>query len=94
MTDVEPLIPHDPQEWMSRRRLLALGAITGGGLVATAVAACSPAASTGSWGYGPVLSAAPAAAPSVAAERVNRAGGLPRSVACSRGFSLSTGRRP
>src|SRR4051812_35988817 len=62
VTDVEwPMTP-DALEPISRRRLLALGAITGGGLVATAVAACSPAASTTGWTYGPILSAAPAAA--------------------------------
>ena len=64
MTDVELPTTPDSLERISRRRLLALGAITGGGLVATAVAACSPAASTTGWSYGPVLSAGPAAAAS------------------------------
>jgi FtsP/CotA-like multicopper oxidase with cupredoxin domain len=62
VTDVETHTTPDALEPISRRRLLALGAITGGGLVATAVAACSPAASTTGWTYGPVRSAAPAAA--------------------------------
>jgi manganese oxidase len=68
VTDVETPMTPDALERISRRRLLALGAITGGGLVATAVAACSPAASTTGWTYGPLLSGAPAAAvPSAAA---------------------------
>jgi len=69
VTDIEPPTTSDAQEPISRRRLLALGAITGGGLVATAVAACSPAA-TPVWTYGPRPSALPspaAVAPSAGA---------------------------
>ena len=67
MTDVELPTTPDPLERIGRRRLLALGAITGGGLVATAVAACSPAASAPGWSFGPVVSAGPAAAASAPA---------------------------
>ena len=50
---------HDDR--MTRRRLLSVGALAGGGLVATAIAACSPAARSAGWTYGPVAAAGSAA---------------------------------
>ena len=39
---------------LSRRRFLGSAVLTGGGLVAAAVAACAPAATTPGWTYGPI----------------------------------------
>jgi FtsP/CotA-like multicopper oxidase with cupredoxin domain len=47
---------------LSRRNLLRAGALTGGGLVAAALAACGPAAAPGGWTYGPSLAPGGAAA--------------------------------
>ena len=47
---------------LSRRGLLRAGALTGGGLVAVAVAACTPS-SAPTWTYGPLLAAGSSAAP-------------------------------
>ncbi len=60
----------DRRDTITRRTLLAVGAATGGGLVATALAACTPAAGAAGWTFPPVrpeasgLAAATAAAPS------------------------------
>ena len=42
---------------MSRRRLLRAGALTGGGLLAATIAACTPAVSAARWTYGTRLAA-------------------------------------
>ena len=51
---------------LSRRGLLRAGALTGGGLVAVAVAACAPGAGP-TWSFGPVKAPAAAANPTTAA---------------------------
>jgi FtsP/CotA-like multicopper oxidase with cupredoxin domain len=57
------------RETITRRTLLAVGAVTGGGLVATALAACTPAAGAAGWTFPPArpeasgLAAATAAPP-------------------------------
>ncbi len=56
----------EPQGLVSRRRLLAMGAITGTGLVAGAVAACTTPVS-GGWGLEPSRVPPPAAGSSAAA---------------------------
>src|SRR4051794_22006356 len=61
VTDIDAPTTAGRSERMTRRRLLTLGALTGGGLVATAVAACTTPASTTGWTLGPALGAAPAA---------------------------------
>jgi FtsP/CotA-like multicopper oxidase with cupredoxin domain len=53
-------VDHQPAP-ISRRRLLSIGAMAGGGLVATALAACAPAARSAGWSYGPGLAAGSAA---------------------------------
>ena len=49
---------------LSRRGFLRGAAITGGGIVAVAIAACAPAATGAGWTFGPPLSAAASAAAS------------------------------
>ncbi|MFL5673666.1 MAG: multicopper oxidase family protein [Chloroflexota bacterium] len=61
MTDIDAPTTAGRSERMTRRRLLTLGALTGGGLVATAVAACTTPASTTGWTLGPALGVAPSA---------------------------------
>jgi FtsP/CotA-like multicopper oxidase with cupredoxin domain len=53
-----------PASDLSRRGFLRAAAVTGSGLVALGVAACSPAAAGSSWSYAPRRSAPAAAAPS------------------------------
>ena len=50
--DTTTTIAKEPQGMVSRRRLLAMGAITGTGLVAGALAACTTPVS-GGWGLEP-----------------------------------------
>ena len=59
----EGLVPLSPAA-LSRRSLLRAGALTGGGLVAVAVAACVPAAGQPSWTFPPPGAPAAAALPS------------------------------
>jgi FtsP/CotA-like multicopper oxidase with cupredoxin domain len=60
MPETTTVDDHHPAP-ISRRRLLSIGALAGGGLVATAVAACAPAARSAGWSYGPGLAAGSAA---------------------------------
>ncbi|HEY4188833.1 MAG TPA: multicopper oxidase domain-containing protein, partial [Candidatus Limnocylindrales bacterium] len=61
----------DPRETITRRSLLAAGAVAGGGLVATTLAACTPAAASAGWTFPPAKSEVPGAAtPSAAATAV------------------------
>ena len=87
--------PSDTLEPMSRRRLLTLGAITGGGLVAATVAACAPGSSTPAWTFGPGVAApigsAAASASPPAPSCVSRAG-IARSVARTGPVLVADGR--
>jgi FtsP/CotA-like multicopper oxidase with cupredoxin domain len=75
--------PYDAR--MSRRRLLSAGALAGGGLVATTLAACAPAARSAAWTYGPSAGAGaaasstpgPSAAPSASADASHEASHSP-----------------
>ncbi len=57
----------DRRETITRRTLLAVGAATGGGLVATALAACTPAAGAAGWTFPPARPEAPGLAAATAA---------------------------
>ena len=87
MTDSAVTTTPGTQAAMSRRRLLAMGAITGGGLVATTLAACAPNPRPGGWLDGPTAapagnagaspSAPASAAPSHGASHAPAASGSP-----------------
>jgi len=60
----EPVLADDPAapgSSLSRRGFLRTAALTGGGLVAVGVAACTPSAAAPGWTFGPPSSAAPGA---------------------------------
>ena len=66
----DPRLTSQPTSILSRRALLRAGAVTGGGLVVAAVAACAPSTAAPTWTYRPPQpgdAAASGAAPSAAA---------------------------